>query len=143
MYQGIQRVCIVLCCTLLLGQMSACSGFLKPHKLTIQQGNIVTQDMLDKLETGMKPGQVKYVLGTPLLVDTMDPDTWYYLYSLRLGNGQTLSQQLVVNFENGVLKKFDSNYKFDDAQNRNKDSKKDEGESKPSVDGNQPVGPGA
>ena len=31
-----------------------CKGFLSPHKIAIQQGNIVTKDMMDKLKVGME-----------------------------------------------------------------------------------------
>ncbi|MGB5324584.1 MAG: outer membrane protein assembly factor BamE [Pseudomonadales bacterium] len=93
--------------------LQGCSGFLKPHKLTIQQGNIVTREMLDKVKLGMTPSQVKYILGTPLVVDTFDNNKWYYLYSLRLGTGQALRQKLAVNFADGELASFDSDYQFD------------------------------
>src|SRR5687767_12705852 len=39
---------------------------LSPHKIDIQQGNYVTQDMVDKLKPGMSRSQVRFALGTPL-----------------------------------------------------------------------------
>ena len=41
------------------------------HRFPIQQGNIVTQDMIDQLQPGMTRAQVRYVLGTPMIADTL------------------------------------------------------------------------
>lgn len=35
------------------------------YQMTIQQGNIITEDMVDRLEPGMTRNQVRYLLGTP------------------------------------------------------------------------------
>jgi len=102
--------------------LAACTGFLQPHKMHIQQGNIVTKDMLDKLKVGMTPKQVHYVLGTPLLVDTFANDSWHYVYSLRLGNGQTLQQKLSLAFEGGKLDEINTDYKFDQPPSTKLDS---------------------
>lgn len=56
---------------------SACIGSYKPE---IQQGNVITQDMIDKLKAGMTKSQVRFVLGTPLIVDPFHPERWDYVY---------------------------------------------------------------
>src|SRR5690554_4836568 len=60
------RLALIL--TILLG-FATLSGCVFPgvYKLNVQQGNIVTQDMLDKLKPGMTPRQVIYVMGNPVL----------------------------------------------------------------------------
>ncbi|NND38667.1 MAG: outer membrane protein assembly factor BamE [Pseudomonadales bacterium] len=103
---------ILLLC-MLMQVLPACNGFLKPHKMPIQQGNVVTKDMLDKLKVGMKPSQVKYVLGTPLVVDTFDNNRWFYLYNLRMPNGDKLQQKLEIIFDDGELASFNNDYQFD------------------------------
>jgi len=50
------------------------------YKLNIQQGNIVTQDMLDKLKPGMDKRQVAYIMGNPVLKDTFSTRQWDYTY---------------------------------------------------------------
>ena len=50
--------------------------FLKPYKIDIQQGNYVTQDMIAKLQPGMSRSQVRFALGTPLIVDPFRTDDW-------------------------------------------------------------------
>ena len=110
-YRLLQRSVIGAIIICLVG----CSGFLRPHRVPIQQGNIVTKDMLDKLKVGMSPKQVRYILGTPLVVDTFTSDQWHYLYSLRLADGRTLQQKLSLDFTAGKLASFDTDYKFPDA----------------------------
>ena len=51
----------------------------------IQQGNVVTQEEINKLEPGMSKAQVRYLLGTPLLVDVFHQDRWDYIYSMQEG----------------------------------------------------------
>lgn len=60
------------------------SGCIFPdvYKLDVQQGNIVTQDMLDQLQVGMNQRQVLYIMGTPVLNNPYSKKRWDYLYSL-------------------------------------------------------------
>ena len=50
------------------------------YKIDINQGNYLSQDMVDKLKVGMTPAQVKQVLGTPLVISPFRPDRWDYVY---------------------------------------------------------------
>ena len=82
--------------------LSACSmpGFLSPHTIDIQQGNVVTQDAVDKLRPGMTRAQVRFVLGTPLLTDMFHAQRWDYVYSYRNGQtGATESRKFAVFFD--------------------------------------------
>lgn len=56
------------------------------HKIDIQQGNVITKEMLDNLKVGMNVRQVMSVLGSPLVVDPFHDDRWDYVYSMKLGN---------------------------------------------------------
>ena len=68
--------------------VAACQGgmptlpSIAPYRIDIQQGNLVTQDMVAKLQPGMTRSQVRYVLGTPLVTDIFHPDRWDYVYRL-------------------------------------------------------------
>lgn len=68
------------------------------HKVTVQQGNIVSQDMLDKLQIGMTKTQVQYILGTPLVIDTFNPSRWDYYYTKVDSNNRKTEQQLILRF---------------------------------------------
>jgi outer membrane protein assembly factor BamE len=61
--------------------ISACS-VPQVYKLTVQQGNIVTQEMLDELKEGMTQRQVAYIMGTPLIKSPYEQNRWDYLYTL-------------------------------------------------------------
>ena len=51
--------------------LSACS-MPKVHKIIIQQGNIVNQEMVDQLKPGMTKTQVAYIMGEPILKNTFE-----------------------------------------------------------------------
>lgn len=84
--------------TLLL--LQGCS-FPGVFKINVQQGNIITQDMLDTLKPGMSKDQVHYVLGTPAVRNVFDPKVENYLYTYQKGGGDTLRQLIVVHYEDG------------------------------------------
>jgi outer membrane protein assembly factor BamE len=50
------------------------------YQLDINQGNYLSQDMVDKLKVGQTRVQVRQVLGTPLLTSPFRPDRWDYIY---------------------------------------------------------------
>jgi len=50
------------------------------YKIDVNQGNYLSQDMIDKLKVGMSQTQVKQVLGTPLVASPFRPDRWDYVY---------------------------------------------------------------
>lgn len=76
---------------------------LTPYKLDIQQGNHVTQDMIDKLKPGMSRSQVRFVLGTPLVVDPFHVDRWDYVYVLQKQGRVIEQRRIVVRFQDDRL----------------------------------------
>ena len=55
------------------------------HKLTVQQGNVITQDMVDQLRPGMSRTQVAYIMGEPVFRNSFNENRWDYIYYLRIG----------------------------------------------------------
>jgi outer membrane protein assembly factor BamE len=55
-------------------------GCIHTYKTDVQQGNVITQEMVDKLKPGMTKSQVRFVLGTPLITDPFHPERWDYVY---------------------------------------------------------------
>jgi outer membrane protein assembly factor BamE len=74
------------------------------YKIDIQQGNVVTPDMVSRLKPGMTRSQVRFVLGTPLVVDAFHPHRWDYVYRLQKAGRLTEQRRVTVVFENDVLK---------------------------------------
>ena len=50
------------------------------YKLDINQGNYLSQDMVDKLKVGQTKAQVRQLLGTPLVVSAFRDSRWDYVY---------------------------------------------------------------
>jgi len=63
------------------------------YKIDIQQGNVVTQDMIDELRPGMSKAQVRYIMGNPLITDTFHARRWDYLYSLQTGRWRPVNRR--------------------------------------------------
>ncbi len=51
------------------------------HKIDVQQGNYITQDLVDRLKPGMTKAEVKGILGTPLLADAFHANRWDYFFN--------------------------------------------------------------
>jgi outer membrane protein assembly factor BamE len=77
------------------------------YKMTVQQGNIVSEEMVDQLQIGMSKSQVRYVLGTPLLTDLFHSNRWDYTYTLRRGHGDMTVKPLTLFFEEDALTRID------------------------------------
>ncbi len=86
--------------TFLLG-IATLTGCVFPgvHKLPVQQGNIVTQDMLEQLQPGMTPRQIEYVMGTPLLKTSLSPNVWHYFYALEEDDIRVKNYKVMVFFD--------------------------------------------
>ncbi len=92
---------IVLLCLISLSLLSTgCSWVKFPgvHKVDVQQGNIVDQEMIDKLRPGMTKSQVRFVLGTPLVVDTFNQSRWDYYYNRVTSAGKETQEQVTIFF---------------------------------------------
>lgn len=73
------------------------------YKMPVQQGNIITEDMVDRLELGMTRNQVRFLLGTPMLTDIFHTERWDYTYTIRRGHGETEIKRLTLFFEDDAL----------------------------------------
>jgi outer membrane protein assembly factor BamE len=78
---------------------------IRPYKMQIQQGNFLEQAQLVKLKPGMTRAQVRYVLGTPLVVDPFHPDRWDYLYLNRKKGRLVESRRLTLFFDGDRLQR--------------------------------------
>ncbi len=92
----------ILLIVLTLVFISAC-GFPGVYKINIEQGNIVTQEMVNKLKPGMSRRQVNFIMGTPLIKDTFNRDRWDYVFMLRNGSTVLDQSRLTVEFNGDAL----------------------------------------
>ena len=84
-------------------------GFPGVYRINIEQGNIVTQEMVDQLRPGMTKRQIRFILGTPLIEDAFNQDRWDYMYTLRNGYVTLLQNRLTVFFEGDRLTRLTGN----------------------------------
>ena len=98
----------MLSVAVLLG-VTGCGNIPTPgiYKLDIQQGNVITTEMLSGLEPGMEKRKVRFLLGTALVTDTFDPNRWDYVYSFQEGGGDRVQRHIIAFFENGLLVRVD------------------------------------
>lgn len=76
----------------------------KPYKLDVQQGNVVTSKMLLQLRPGMTQSQVRFIMGTPLIQDGFHGKRWDYVYQMREKGKITEQRRVILDFENDLLK---------------------------------------
>tara|TARA_B100000214_G_scaffold264417_1_gene195747 strand:+ start:4586 stop:4861 length:276 start_codon:yes stop_codon:yes gene_type:complete len=77
------------------------------YKVVVSQGNLVDQEMIDKLEVGMTESQVKFVMGTPLISDTFYPNRWDYFTTVTQGENVYTEQKIILFFEENKLIKWE------------------------------------
>ena len=78
-----------------------------PYRPDIQQGNFVSQEMLNQLKAGQTRDQVRFLLGSPLLLDAFHADRWDYPFYLARGNGELTTSRVTVYFKDNLLAKID------------------------------------
>lgn len=89
---------------------AACSNYsanlpsIKPYKMDVQQGNVVTSKMMMQLRPGMTKAQVRFVMGTPLIVDSFHANRWDYVYSMQKGGKLIERRRVILDFEDEKLK---------------------------------------
>ena len=73
------------------------------YRLDIQQGNVVDQEMVARLQPGMDKNQVQYIMGTPVLDDPFHADRWDYIYTFSRGGATREQRHVVLYFKNNKL----------------------------------------
>lgn len=89
----------------LLLSVGGCS-FPGVYKINIQQGNIITPDMLDQLKPGMNRRQVHFVLGNPMIDNIFDDSYENYVYTYQLAGGTTEKQLITIHYEDEKFTRF-------------------------------------
>ncbi len=110
--------------------LSTCSGigsldFPGVYKISIPQGNIITQDMVDQLRPGMTKRQVIFVMGTPLVRDPYHQDRWDYVYNFQPGGGVRGQERIAVFFVNDQLTSITGDFAPSSAQDNPESSNTD------------------
>ena len=100
---GFLRPILVLLVAML--SAAACSTrIVRPFSIEVQQGNFVGQEMIAQLKPGMTRDQVRFLLGTPLVIDPFHDNRWEYVYTRRRASSNEVeSRRITVFFEGDEL----------------------------------------
>ena len=83
------------------------------YQVPIAQGNIISIDMLSKLEKGLTRAQVQYIMGTPSIKDPFNSTKWDYIGFEIIGNEVLREVHYSLSFRENKLedwiKKIDTN----------------------------------
>ncbi|MEQ1592876.1 MAG: outer membrane protein assembly factor BamE [Thiobacillaceae bacterium] len=91
--------------------LSACSsvdlGGIGPHRIDVQQGNALDQENVAKLKPGLNRAQVRFLLGTPLVVDPFRTDRWDYVYTFYKAGKLAEQKRITLFFDGETLKRIE------------------------------------
>ncbi|MDO6711639.1 outer membrane protein assembly factor BamE [Aliiglaciecola sp. 2_MG-2023] len=80
--------------------LSGCTDWI--YRIDVPQGNFLQEKSVKQLRVEMTKEQVIYVLGRPVVQDSFDHDTWYYIYEMKRGmskRGEDFRKELIIHFE--------------------------------------------
>src|SRR5437016_11875414 len=78
------------------------------YRMNIQQGNYLEGKTVDQLQVGMTRGQVRYLLGTPMVPTVFDKDRWDYVYYFKHGRLRKPEERhVIVYFAQDKVSRFE------------------------------------
>jgi outer membrane protein assembly factor BamE len=104
-----RAILLTLVVAILLAGCSSVPSLL--YKIEIQQGNVITQEMVDKLKPGMTRSQVRFALGSPMINDAFHNNRWDYVYRLEQEGRLVEQRRLTVFFDEDNLTRIDGSFK--------------------------------
>ena len=81
------------------------------HKIDVQQGNVITQEMVAQLRKGMEKKKVQFIMGTPIIVDTFNADRWDYIFTSQHRGGAVERRHVTLIFADDKLAQVDGGVK--------------------------------
>lgn len=77
---------------------------IKPYKISIEQGQLINEEKLNKIDTGLSKDQVLYLLGKPSATNPFFSDQWNYVYFNNYNQKEV--KKLVIYFKNEKVYKI-------------------------------------
>ena len=65
------------------------------YQASLSQGNLLEQEDVDQVTVGMTRGQIRFLLGTPMIDDPFHKNRWDYVYYLRVGKNKAIFKRLI------------------------------------------------
>ena len=89
------KIARILTIVLAAAAISSCGLF----RVEIQQGNYITKEQVEQLRPGMTKREVRYVMGTPLVVDPFhEKHRWDYFYAYSPDLGTEFEKRRITLF---------------------------------------------
>ena len=101
-----RKIALIAATALTLGLLQGCA-----YRADLVQGNYVEQENVDRLRYGMSAEQVRFILGTPMLIDPFDSSRWYYVHYYRKGWDDPEVKNLIVLFQGATLVDMSGDFK--------------------------------
>lgn len=95
-------------CSSLNGAGGKVANVVKPYKMDVIQGNVVTREQLAVLKVGMPRAQVRDVLGSSLLTSVFHADRWDYVFTLKSPGAEPQSRKVTVYFKDDLLERIEA-----------------------------------
>ena len=74
------------------------------RKITIEQGNIITQETAKSIKLGMSKEEVKRIMGTPMLLNTFYDNRVSYVYTIKPGGKNMTLKYITLVFKNDKVR---------------------------------------
>ncbi|MDP2030246.1 MAG: outer membrane protein assembly factor BamE [Thiobacillus sp.] len=102
----------VLFSVLILSLLAGCSLVQSvqefgPHRIDVQQGNALDPESVARLKPGLNRSQVRFLLGTPLVVDPFRNDRWDYVYILYHAGTLVEQKRISLFFDGDTLTRIE------------------------------------
>ena len=108
-YMPYKRLVTALLALLLL---SACGGdpwwLPRAHKISIQQGNLLSERQVKSVTIGMPAAEVRTLLGEPVTRTPFHQNRWDYLFTRTPAGSVTEARRLSIYYERGVVSRIDA-----------------------------------
>ena len=75
------------------------AGIITPYKIEVVQGNFVAKEQIEALRSGMARGQVRDILGSPLITSAFHADRWDYTFTIRRQGIEAQNRKVTVFFK--------------------------------------------
>ena len=83
-------------------------GVIKPYRMDIVQGNVVTREQAAQIKPGMPRAQVRDILGSPMLTDVFHGDRWDYVFTIRRPGTEPQRRAVVAYFKGDLLERLEA-----------------------------------
>ena len=83
----------ILSLTVILTALLLASGCV--YRASLSQGNLLEQEDVDQVTLGMTRGQIRFLLGTPMIDDPFHENRWDYVYYLRVGRNKAIFKRWI------------------------------------------------